>query len=906
MPQSLQLAGFLLAMFFSIVVGAQAPASLDYSDDSIRWENLTAGPLWVSKVPLPELNKDLRFHEVKLSPGQKIVLQVPSKTALRIRGRDGQVSANDLKAFVSNGDALFIDTGFMESTDKRSLVLPAESGERLLQIERPPYTETPLYIALFLSTHESFSTVSNRAETVELPGAMVEIRREEEVTGQSFWPVEGGQALSFEVEGPVHLRLQSRLRYSVRSEQLRRLMTIETRVDGEPVERTPYFMDLERRHAMYVDGCAEMIGSLQTHGYDVPHGKHIVSFVPEYPIYANVSMTNNDDFLFPNLNRLSIQTDDGAQEFKIRKTQNDIVRDIELIALDNSFTDSGLAAAAKTRQLIDEYISYNDIMSLGRHLISRYTFYRNVMPRNISNQPISSVWPRTRRLMAFEREGYPMVVDTRYQRAMLRNVSQAQFTQLSSQSVNEYRLPQRQYPTTLRLLVKRSKIIEDAKFRIQLDAEDAREMRVSPTPLPSAKRYLTSVPYIGVIAAQLKQNRHLNRANTKYFINGNRSSDIVDVAVVELDLPADIERVTLFDANTDLDISVQYRASKPYRPEGKEQIKVFQSVGEQKLFNVFVEYIVNPPDKLDIEHDDDQARLESYWTPLSRLLHASARRYEQSIADVADWDIFVGTGKPPQDFTKTANLARRAESNENWIGALEYWAVGRNDYNNENRYDALIGQALALEALGESFLSERLLRSIFYYEDGASHQGQAFQLLLERAQDPSLKLSLLAAAAVHHPDVDVFVQLIDVLIENGEYQSALDLGLIIPQKHQPYEQLLRSAYVQQDWRIMDYLLTSGIDNEVASYWRGYQAQYQGDYDKAVAFWSQAGGLGQELIEFLQVGSAIHDTLGDDNNTVDAWQSWRANHPGHHRWVRDETLVTQSAGAVTTYTVERGV
>jgi len=908
MPQPRQLAGFILAMLFSIVVCAQTYTYLDYSDDTIRWRNLAAGPLWISKDPLPKLNKDSRFHEVKLFPGQKIILQVPNGTALRVRGRDGQISANDLKAFVSNGDALFIDTAFVESTDKRSLVLLADNGdgERLLQMERPPYTETPLYIALFLPDYESFSTVSNRAETVELPGSMVEIRREEEITGQSFWPVEDGQALNFEVEGPVNLRLQSRLRYSVGSEQLQRLMTIETRVDGETVERTPYFMGLERRYAMYVDGCAEMIGSLQTHSYDVPHGKHIVSFVPEFPIYANVSMTNNDDFLFPNLNRLSIQTDDGAQEFKIRKTQNDIVRDIELIALDNSFTDSGLAAAAKTRQLMDKYISYDDITSLGRHLISRYTFYRNVMPRNISNQPISSVWPRTRRLVDFEREDYPMVVDAIHQRAMLRNVSQAQFTKLSSRSVNDYRLPQRQYPTTLRLLVKRSKIKEETKFRLQFDTEDAREIRVSPTPLPSAKRYLTPVPHIGVFAAQIKRNGHLNRADTKYFISGNRSSDIVDVAVVELDLPAGIERVTLFDANTDLDVSVQYRASKPFRPAGKELIKVFQSVGEQKLFNAFVEYIVNSPDNLDIYQDDDQARLESYWTPLRRLLHASARRYEQTIAGAADWDIFVGTDKPPQDFAKTAHLAHQAESKKNWIGALENWAVGRNDYNNENRYDALIGQALALEALGESFISERLLRSTFYYEDGASHKSQAFQLLLERAQDPSLKLSLLAAAAVHHPDVDVFVQLIDVLIENGEYQSALDLGLIIPQKHQPHEQLLRSAYVQQDWRIMDYLLSSVADNDVASYWRGYQSQYQGDYDKAVKFWSQAGERGQELIEFLRAGIAIHDTLRDDNNTVNAWQSWQANHPGTHRWVRDETLVTHSDGAVTTYAVERDV
>ncbi len=317
----------------------------------------------------------------------------------------------------------------------------------------------------------------------------------------------------------------------------------------------------------------------------------------------------------------------------------------------------------------------------------------------------------------------------------------------------------------------------------------------------------------------------------------------------------------------------------------------------------FSTFIVDTPIKPDGAQNEDKTRLQNHWTPLRRLLHAGARRFHQTIADAPDWEKFIRSGKPPQDFASAAKRARNAEVNNDWLSALEHWASARNSDDKPNRYQALIGQALALEALGETFLSERLLRSAFYHEDDASNQEQAFELLLERTQGASSKLNLLAAAAIRQPDANLLVQLIEALIENGHYQAALDLGVVIPAPQRPLELLSRAAYVQQNWRIMDYLLSLATDSETVSYWRGYQAQYHGEYDIALQHWAKAGQRGARLTEFLRKGIAIHDTLGLDKESLDAWQRWQTEHPGHHRWVRDDTLITRSAGAVMTYAIE---
>ncbi len=516
MPHVGRLAGFILAMLFSIVVCAQDSTSAKNAVDSVRWENLRGGSLWISDDPQPQLDKDSGFHEVKLSPGKNLILQVPSGSALRISSRDGHISANDLKAFVSNGDALYIDTQWYESSDSRSLVLRAEKGERLLQIERPVYADKPLHFVLFLSIDVTDDAPYGRREPLDINGRLVELKRDDETKGQSFWLVDGGQAISLDVEGPARLYLQSRLRYTAGVEQLRRLMTIETLLDGQSVESVPYVMGVERQ-SITVNGCAEVTGSLRGHIFDVPQGNHVVSFVPEFPVYARVSLSQHNDFLFPALNRLSIPLEDGDAGFLGKEAQQELVRDSDLIARDNSYRDSGLAAAAKAREITARNPGNDELVSLGRYLEGRYTVYHNIVPRNISDQEISLAWPKTKRLLDIEHEGSPVVVDAELLPAMLSNLSLTQFTRIRSKSVNDYRLPQRQYPTTLRLLVKLEDIEKETKFRVQLGTEDAREIRVSPAPLPPSTRYLTSRSYAGVMGARLQQRQYHIRSESGLF-----------------------------------------------------------------------------------------------------------------------------------------------------------------------------------------------------------------------------------------------------------------------------------------------------------------------------------------------------------------------------------------------------
>ncbi len=905
MPQTRLLAGTLLAMLFSMTVCAQT-SSTDVVDHPVRWQSLTSGPLWISMDTRPRLDKKSGFHPVKLSPGQRVIVQLPSRSALRLRSMDDQLSPNDLVVFVSDGDSLYIDTPLIESTEKQSLVLPADRGERLVQIERPLYAQTPAHIALFWSSEETYGTVSRRSEPVALGGGAVEIKRENDVTAQSFWPVDGGQGLSFEVEGPVRLSMQSRIRYPAGTEKLSGLMHVETWLGATPIERTPYIVGMERSGAVFVNGCAEVTGRLQRHFYDVPQGKHVVSFIPDFPVYARVTVQKNDDFLLPRLNRFSIPLDDSEATYSNRLIQLNIVRDIDLIGQNNSFSDSGLAAAAKTQQVMQEYSANDEVVSLGRHLISRYTTYRNVVPQNISTQEISMAWPKTRSLVNIEREEFPLIVNSEHKGAMLSNLSRAQFVKLNKQSVNDYRIPPRQYPTTLRLLVKRPKNDNEIRFRVQLGKQDARELRLTADPMPPMSRYRPPVSHAGVMAAQLSQYNYQSRPNTNYFIEGDRSGDIVDVAMAEFELPPDIEQVTVFDASAKLDIAIQHRANKSYRIDEVERINISQAMDEDKLLHNFTQFITRPQGAIDVTKTDKQSQIENHWVPLRRLLYANARRYKQSVASMEDWEKFIRSGKSPTDAAKIVRNARQSESRQDWLSALEVWANGRNSDIKENRHQALIGQALALEALGESFLSQRLLRSIFYHEDQALPDSQTFQLLLERTRDDASKLSLLSAAAMRQPNIDLLVQLVEALIENGEYQSALDLGLVIPLKLRPLESLLRAAYVQRDWRTLEYLLSTANDKELIAYWRGYRAQQQRNYDQAVQLWSQAGDRGKSLAEFLHAGVAIHDTLGLDDHALTAWQQWQAHHPGTHRWVRDETLIKQSAGAVTTYAVERNL
>ncbi|MCB1778276.1 MAG: hypothetical protein KDI50_12650, partial [Candidatus Competibacteraceae bacterium] len=387
----------------------------------LRWDNVRGAPQWVAGVkPVPTagngdaVNQESRwFYQVRLPPGASTTVWIPANESLRVYRSGGRLDPQDLQFMVANGSGLLVGAAAQRSAQGDSLLLPPDgSEERLARIRRPATATGSLEVALFISRRDALSepapyrnrvAVSARSPTAKdpsLPMTPVWLRPSDQATAQPYWSLPAQPPLRLTVQGPLRLALEHRVRYPLTETQTRQDYRIYAHLNGRPWQALDFVVGPEMRRVIWVDGCAETLGRLETGYLELPAGSHELTLTATLPLYFRLLAQDDPDYLFPDLNapRWRAAAARAARSVEHGSiwdlTPAQLARPLERMTLaeeertalrlgrDNHYRDGGLTAALASQQAALAHREAPRLSPQAQDLIGHFTLFRNVLPIN--------------------------------------------------------------------------------------------------------------------------------------------------------------------------------------------------------------------------------------------------------------------------------------------------------------------------------------------------------------------------------------------------------------------------------------------------------------------------------------------------------------------------------------------
>lgn len=301
-----------------------------------------------------------------------------------------------------------------------------------------------------------------------------------------------------------------------------------------------------------------------------------------------------------------------------------------------------------------------------------------------------------------------------------------------------------------------------------------------------------------------------------------------------------------------------------------------------------------------------EAALLQHWLPTLRLLDTRSQR----------WVAGVGMAQPRRDDRAAAARASTARSGLDagrWLAAFEHGSQAVPALRGAARAEAVAGQVRALEALQEPHLAEMLLRAEILHEDDPAARGPLVALAAARYRargEAELGTGVHVTEFRRSSGPETLAALVAALIEDGEADAALDLGLLLAPDQRPAELLRQAAYRQRRAASLDELL-AGAPAAERDFWAGLRAQQAGDETGALADWGLAGSSRSQdfasalrAARALRARSALAFTDAARRAVAIDWARWRASAPGPREWRHAPELVS-AHGGIATIAVDAG-
>jgi hypothetical protein len=780
-----------------------------------------------------------------------------------------------------------------------------------------------------------FSPPPSIPEERATTGTQVWLRATDEATAEPFWLLATRPTLQVRLQGPVRIALEHRLRYPTGETQVRQAYRVYAWLDGRPWQALDFVAAQETRRAIWKDRCAETLGRLETGYLELPEGRHELALGATQPLYLRLRLQENPDYLLPTLNAPKLTATQARAMRPLaqgsiwdlnlaelsRPLSELTVADQERVALrlgrDNSYREGGLNAALTMRQAALAHREEPRLSAQAQDLMGLFSFYRALLPvAKPTTRPPQIVWLRNRRLLALDEQPRELIVATRFSDDLLGTLASAYFLELAPTTELRYQLPPRQQPSLLRIAVDTSDAAT-AELLLSYDDEPPRRLRAQ-APELAATLFL---PGTGEVALSLVGERHgVSAANSLNapFAAQHTPGSLRAAAIVEIPLPARVRRIRLSGASQPLAVALQYRVSRPYQLSESEYLEATQQLGTVGVYQHLQSQIRKAGNSAQAfpgtaesaavfaPARDAHRELANHWLPLLRLIRAQSQQLTASL----------GPPSPPvstqTDTPRSSAEAERLEHAQEWLPALEQWSRLSTSPAAGTRATAVLGKTRALRQLHEDFLAEQMLRGTFLHDRSPQVQASAFAQLVNdysAANDEESLLTLTSTAVARQAEPEQLRRLAALLLNQGNPDYALALGLALPPAERPLSIVARAAYQLGWWRIFEHALGQTPDVTERRLWEGYRAQQQGAYRQAADRWREAGTAGQALAKALASGLAIRERLQNSERAareqaVVEWARWQSQHPGPHVWRDASHLISDYAGTVALYAPER--
>jgi hypothetical protein len=580
------------------------------------------------------------------------------------------------------------------------------------------------------------------------------------------------------------------------------------------------------------------------------------------------------------------------------------------------------------------------------------TFYREIVPEQKTIPgPVANgyflPW-RLRELFQPERPWLLSATIAHNARALL---PQGCFIEMprSAEHAHVYRLPPRSFESQLRIVVTSDLTHGQQEFFVQCDAQPPLQFELHrPRPIP-ASGFEGSIEAAALAVMQVLAQPSNAVTRLPRLIETGLDGPLLQTDDIELALPQSVREIRVYQdpANAgELRVSLAYRTAKPFVLDETGYQALSASTHALQILTHFlaVSHAQEPPSSAHPNTNDaprhaqgiplpahpssdeepaahsardpaqdnslhPDAALKNQWLSLLRLLEAHDREFRNSLETPES--LLVSSASLSETATEAiARQARAMEQDAQWIEALALW--NRLARNPASQVDGFIGVARCLKALGEPYLREQYLRSLLLFFPEAKARNYAFAelaALYEQTGEDELLEALHAVMVLECPCAEHLAGLLPVLARNGRHEMVLSIGLALPPATRPAERILRSAACVQAWATFDQLVGTLDSPDPRAYWQAFKALTFGNDDEAERLLRQSGELGQPTWASLQEGRAIRTALGANDASQRepagwAWQEWWHRQPGIRTWRSQPDLISDFAGAIQVYSVER--
>ncbi|MGL4553249.1 MAG: hypothetical protein ACRC33_18950, partial [Gemmataceae bacterium] len=635
-----------------------------------RWENVAAGPWWVSGIK-PAYRHDAGMHLVPLPPGGHVGFYVPPDSAVRVVDPSGELKPDDLEITLSDGTGLHAHLPVQPGGDGRSLVVTPCSPVALIgRVARPRQAERAACVAVFVSRVDPLGEIAPYRclipfrtpsclikecddcgpprPKLELPGwaGADKVQRGDEATPTPFWRADPHSPPDVEVTGPARVAVLTRFRYSSTESRLIQPYRVHIRAGGVALQTLEYQTSLEGHRTVTVNRIPEVLGRQEVAYLEVPPGKHVLTFDPTAPVYLRLLAQRPSDYHFPGHNaprltaeavragvsgevaRLDPWRIDAEQAARVAGLPPVAVAEKERLALrlvrDNRHREGGLAGAMLMHDLAARRPDYPAVRDVAGKFRGSHTFFRDLLP---AHKPLADPqafgWFVPRRLYHPGEAAPETLVPSALREDLIDRLPSGVFLRLPrGQPGMTYPVPERFGPSRLRLAAVRP---ADAPLDFFVQYDDAPPLRMTVHPGADVPAF-AFVPSDAEAALATLPGPAEGRTLRGPFAATRTPGPLLNAAQIELPLPAGVRAVRLWGTPGPA-VAVQYRAAKPYRMSETEYLEAYRRAGDAAGQRAFAALLKGQP-----AGDDPAVReLVNQWQPLLRLLRASDRLFRTAV-----------------------------------------------------------------------------------------------------------------------------------------------------------------------------------------------------------------------------------------------------------------------------------
>lgn len=872
-------------------------------EQPLRWDNVEGGSEWFGGEPIQRQGWTGQ-HRIHLGPGEHTAIRVPSDEMLRIVRRDGEPLTNeDIEISQSNGNGLAkVITALVDPDNSHLIVTPEANSDQLLHVQRPAHLEHSVDLMLYVSRREHWHKIAPHRQLIELPGEYVELRRDKDAVTKPYWRLDK-TATQIKINGPARLLLEQRYIFQNNDHAMLQSYRLYSRLDEIPAQSHIVETGPETLHPLSINGRATALGRLEQRYFNIPAGQHTLSLSSTAPLYVRLIQQIDSDYLLPGLNAPKIQAAETWKEAQ----QTDSFAEKSLqnawqIVQDNSRREGVLHGAANLKQTMMK--EHQPLVAETNRLANAHSFYRDLPPDTVQTITPEPAWFTNPSLIRWPQLNRTRVMAEQHIESAIAGLGKAVFYKVSRQS-QHFSLPKRHSPSKLRLLLNQADIEQDQTLWLQFDQQPPLKIKASTSLIASKAQWLADRGESGLWLQSHRHQQHHSPTLDGAFAQREIPAPLIDVATLELDLPAHVQTIRLWPDPTSISaprIALQYQTSAVYKLSQTDYLAAWEKGSTKNFDGERLSRLLNMPITT---LNENEKLLANHWQPLRRLMHSQQQRFKQNVSAASA----IKPTSDSQNIHHTKKLITQAQAAQqhSWIDALASWRKATLLAADETRIVAAMGQVGALQNLGEHHLAEHLLKGIYLHDLDTSMRQAAFQQLLkhyQHTQNISAQQALLASEILREPSIGSVTHYANLLLDDGKIEMALWLAWALPPTDNIANLQLSAAY-QNGWWLMFEQALKQASEEDAAIWQGYRAQSQGRYQDALQHWREGGQQGQALTSHLNSGLKLRTALDSLNEeTLSAWSAWQLQHPGPWRWRKETGLITEAAAAATLYVIER--